>query len=218
MARPLRLIIFGRQGAGKGTQSTRLAQRFAIPHISTGDMLRAAAASGSEFGLQVKAIMDAGHLVSDEVMEGVVRQRLSEQDTRPGFLLDGYPRTPGQAEFLQGILAPDGVTLAIDLDVPESVVLDRITHRRVCSSCGTTYAVGDQSADSGVCAKCGGAVTQRADDSEESVRKRLALYAQQTEPLLNWFSDRGLLVTVDGVGEPDAIANRIVEAVQNGAM
>lgn len=218
MARPLRLIIFGRQGAGKGTQSTRLAQRFAIPHISTGDMLRAAAASGSEFGLQVKAIMDAGHLVSDEVMEGVVRQRLSEQDTGPGFLLDGYPRTPGQAEFLQGILAPDGVTLAIDLDVPESVVLDRITHRRVCSSCGTTYAVGDQSADSGVCAKCGGAVTQRADDSEESVRKRLALYAQQTEPLLNWFSDRGLLVTVDGVGEPDAIANRIVEAVQNGAM
>ncbi len=210
----LRLIVFGRQGAGKGTQASRLAAHYGIPHISTGDMLRAAVASGSELGRQVKEIMDSGSLVSDEVMEGVVRDRLAQPDAEPGFLLDGYPRTPGQAEFLQGLLAPDGVRLAIDLDVPEDVVVERITGRRVCTSCGTVYSLGrDESADTGVCAKCGGQVLQREDDTEEAVRKRLSLYATQTEPLLQWFRDRDLLVTVDGVGDPDEIAAELVRVI-----
>jgi len=210
----LRLIVFGRQGAGKGTQAMRLAEHYAIPHISTGDMLRAAAASGSEFGRQVKAIMDSGSLVSDEVMEGVVTERLAQPDAAAGFLLDGYPRTPGQAEFLQGLLAPEGVRLAINLEVPEDVVVERITGRRVCSTCGTTYAVGrDDAAATGVCTKCGGTVVQREDDTEEAVRKRLALYASSTEPLLAWFRERDLLVDVDGVGDPDEIAAALVRTI-----
>lgn len=217
MAPALRLIIFGRQGAGKGTQATRLAERFSIPHISTGDMLRASAATGSDFGLQVKAIMDAGGLVSDDIMEGVVRERLAQPDAETGFLLDGYPRTPGQAEFLNELLAPGGVDLAINLDVPEEVVVERITKRRVCESCGSTYSLGDASADSGACAKCGGVVSQRADDTEESVRKRLATYLAQTEPLMSWFGERNKLVTVNGVGDPDEIAAALVAAIESGA-
>lgn len=209
----LRLIIFGRQGAGKGTQSTRLAAHFGIPHISTGDMLRAAAATGSDFGRTVKSIMDSGGLVSDEIMEGVVRERLSMRDAEGGFLLDGYPRTPPQAEFLNDLLAPGGVDLAVNLEVPEDVVVERITRRRVCESCGTTYALGDESADTGTCVKCGGAVVQRADDTEESVRTRLATYQSQTEPLMDWFRQRGKLLEVDGVGDPDAIAAAMVDAI-----
>jgi adenylate kinase len=214
VAQAVRLIIFGRQGAGKGTQATRLAERYGVPHISTGDMLRAAVASGSPLGLQVKEIMDSGGLVSDDVMEGVVADRLAQPDAAAGFLLDGYPRTPGQAEFLQRILAPDGVRLAIDLDVPEDVVVERITGRRVCRSCGTTYSADrDESARTGVCAKCGGEVVQRDDDREDAVRKRLALYTDQTAPLLAWFSERGLLATVDGVGDPDEIAQKLAGVI-----
>jgi len=209
----LRLIIFGRQGAGKGTQSARLAAHFGIPHISTGDMLRASAATGSEFGRTVKAIMDDGGLVSDEIMEGVVRERLAMPDAGPGFLLDGYPRTQPQAEFLNSVLAPRGVDLAINLEVPEDVVVGRITRRRVCETCGTNYALGDESADSGSCVKCGGNVVQRADDTEDSVRKRLATYVAQTEPLLAWFAGQDKLVTVDGVGDPDVIAHALVSAI-----
>jgi adenylate kinase len=214
-AHAVRLIIFGRQGAGKGTQATRLAERYGVPHISTGDMLRAAVASGSELGLQVKEIMESGGMVSDEVMEGVVAERLAQPDAAAGFLLDGYPRTPGQAEFLQRILAPEGVQLAIDLDVPEDVVVGRITSRRVCSSCGTTYSTDrDESARTGVCAKCGGEVVQRDDDREDSVRKRLSLYNDQTAPLLAWFADHDLLVTVDGVGDPDDIAGKLGDVIE----
>lgn len=210
----LRLIVFGRQGAGKGTQATRLAEHYGIPHISTGDMLRAAVASGSDLGRKVREIMDAGSLVSDEIMEGVVAERLAQPDAEHGFLLDGYPRTPGQAEFLQELLAPDGVRLAIDLEVPEDVVVERITGRRVCSTCGTTYALGrDESATTGVCAKCGGTVLHREDDTEDAVRRRLALYAESTEPLLAWFRERGLLVEVDGVGDPDGIAAELVRII-----
>lgn len=212
-----RLIIFGRQGAGKGTQCVRLAGHFGIPHISTGDMLRAAAASGSEFGRQVKAIMDLGSLVSDEVMEGVVRERLAQPDAVNGFLLDGYPRTPPQAEFLNSVLAPNTVDMAINLDVPEDVVVERITRRRVCTNCGATYSVGDAAVDADVCDRCGsGPIVQRDDDSEESVRTRLDLYAVQTEPLLAWFDGRGQLVTVNGVGDPDQIAADLVRVIEAG--
>lgn len=213
-ARPVRLLVFGRQGAGKGTQAVRLAERYAVPHISTGDMLRAAVKDGTEFGLQAKAIMDAGQLVSDEVMLGIISERLAEPDAARGWLLDGFPRTEQQAKDLVALVGADGIDLALDLDVPESVVLERITTRRVCSECGTTYSLGrDESASSGVCAKCGGAVVQRDDDTEAAVRKRLDIYASQTLPAVRWFGERGLLVTVDGVGDPDEIAATLADAI-----
>jgi adenylate kinase len=202
----VRLIVFGRQGAGKGTQAARLAERYGVPHISTGDMLRLAAQEGTEFGRKAKEFMDAGQLLPDDVMLGVVSERLARPDAARGWLLDGFPRTPGQAQDLWDLVGDGGIDLAVDLDVPEDVVLGRIVARRVCSGCGTTYSVDrDESARTGRCEKCGGEVTQRADDTEDAVRARLAAYATQTEPLLAWYADRGLLVTVDGVGDPDAI-------------
>ncbi len=210
---PVRLIVFGRQGAGKGTQATRLATRYDIPHISTGDMLRAAVKEGTAFGLRAKEYMDAGQLLPDDVVLGLVSERLEEPDASRGWLLDGFPRTAGQAQDLQALVPDGGITLAVNLEVPEDVVVDRISSRRVCTDCGTIYSVSDDSGSSGVCAKCGGAVVQRDDDTEESVRKRLATYHEQTAPLLVWFEDQGLLATIDGVGEPDDIAVAVARAV-----
>lgn len=209
----VRLIVFGRQGAGKGTQASRLAQNHGIPHISTGDMLREAVREGTDFGKRAKEYMDAGQLLPDDVMLGLVSERLSRPDTSKGWLLDGFPRTAGQAEDLQGLVADGGITLAINLEVPEDVVVDRISSRRVCESCGTIYSVGDPSADSGKCAKCGGTVVQRDDDTEDAVRARLATYNEQTAPLLGWFEAQGLLANVDGVGSPDEVATRVGAAV-----
>ncbi len=210
---PVRLIVFGRQGAGKGTQATRLADRYGVPHISTGDMLRAAVKAGTEFGLRAKEIMDAGQLVSDEVMLGLVSERLAQPDAVNGWLLDGFPRTPQQAADLQQIVGEGGIDLAIDLQVPEEVVVERISSRRVCESCGTIYSVQSPPTVDWTCDKCGGKVVQRDDDTEESVRKRLALYNEQTAPLLAWFAEQGLLAEVDGVGDPDAITEKLVSVI-----
>lgn len=214
MSDGVRLIVFGRQGAGKGTQAARLAERYGVPHVSTGDMLRAAVAAGTEFGRKAKEYMDAGQLLPDDVVLGLVQERLAEPDARRGWLLDGFPRTPGQAQDLMDLVGDEGIDLAVDLDVPEDVVLGRITARRVCRGCGATYALGrDDSAATGRCERCGGEVVQRDDDREDAVRQRLALYDEQTAPLLAWFDERGLLITVDGVGEPDDITAALVEAV-----
>ena len=213
MSSSVRLIVFGRQGAGKGTQCALLTEHYSIPHISTGDMLRAAVASGTEFGMAAKAVMDAGGLVSDDIMKGIVADRLRESDAETGWLLDGFPRTPQQAEDLADVASPS-FDLAVNIEVPEDVVRERILNRRVCQSCGTTYSVGQESADTGVCGKCGGVVVQRADDTPESVDKRLSLYVQQTAPLLQWFEERGMLINVDGVGEPVAISTSIIAAVE----
>jgi len=205
----VRLIVFGRQGAGKGTQAVRLAERFGVPHISTGDMLRAAVKDGTEFGLLAKEIMDAGKLVSDEVMLGLVSERLGQPDAVRGWLLDGFPRTPQQAKDLQEIVGPGGIDLAINLEVAEDIVVERISSRRVCSNCGTNYSVDSPPTHDWICDKCGGEVVQRDDDTEESVRKRLSLYNEQTAPLLAWFAEQGLLADVDGVGDPDAITEKL---------
>lgn len=211
----VRLIVFGRQGAGKGTQCVRLAERYGVPHISTGDMLRAAAAEGTEFGLRAKEYMDAGQLLPDDIMLGVIEERLARPDADGGWLLDGFPRTPGQADGLTALLGDKGADLAIDLDVSEEVVVGRISGRRVCASCGAIYSVDSPPASGWTCDKCGGDVVQRADDTEESVRKRLAAYNEQTAPLLAWFDERDMLVTVDGVGDPDEISARIAAAVDS---
>lgn len=213
--RPVRLLIFGRQGAGKGTQASRLADHYGIVHISTGDMLRAAVKEGTELGRRAKAVMDAGQLVSDEIMLGIIDERLRESDAAAGWLLDGFPRTAEQAKGLTGIVGDDGVDLAINLEVPEDVVVERISSRRVCSNCGAIYSVSSPPATPGVCDKCGGEVVQRDDDTEASVRKRLSLYNEQTEPLLAVYEAQGLLATVDGVGDADAITSKLVEIIDD---
>ena len=209
----VRLIVFGRQGAGKGTQAVRLAERYGVPHISTGDMLRAAVKAGTGFGLLAKEIMDAGKLVSDEVMLGLVSERLGQPDAVCGWLLDGFPRTPQQAKDLQEIVGPDGIDLAINLEVAEDIVVARISSRRVCSNCGTNYSVDSPPTSNWTCDRCGGEVVQRDDDTEDSVRKRLSLYNEQTAPLLAWFDEQGLLAEVDGVGDPDAITEKLFAVI-----
>jgi adenylate kinase len=207
----MRLLIFGKQGAGKGTQAARLAAHHGIPHISTGDMFRAAVREGTAFGRKAKEYMDAGDLVPDEVVLGMVQERLAEPDAATGFLLDGFPRTKPQAEGLAGILGPGGLDAVVELLVPTDVVVDRISRRRVCLSCGATYeASSPPKGGWDVCDVCGkGPIVQRDDDREEAVRRRLDLYEQETAPLARWYADQGLLVPVDGVGSPDEVFARI---------
>lgn len=207
----IRLVIFGRQGAGKGTQSVRLAEHYGPPHISTGDMLREAANAGTPIGLEAKACMDAGRLLSDELMLGVVAERLAQPDVQErGFLLDGFPRTVPQAEALAGFADVD---LAIDLDVPEAVVLERMSSRRVCEGCGRIYSLSGPPRDDWTCEACGGKVVQRADDQPEAIASRLLAYKEQTVPTIEWFGERDELVTVDGLGTPDEVAARLIAAI-----
>lgn len=180
-----RLIVFGRQGAGKGTQCVRLGEHYGIPHISTGDMLREAVAAGTELGLKAKSLMDAGHLVPDDVMEGIVVERLAQDDARAGWLLDGYPRTLGQVEAMRRNLGEDFVDLAVNLDVPVDVVTERMLARG------------------------------RDDDTEEAIRRRLDLYEEQTAPVLGWFAERDRLVEVDGVGTEDEVFERLVKVIDD---
>jgi adenylate kinase len=211
-----RLVLLGRQGAGKGTQCVRLARHYVIPHISTGDMLRMAVREGTEFGVQAKKYMDEGQLLPDDVMIGIVQERLDREDTtNRGYILDGFPRTVGQAVALGGITGDAGkpLDLVLDLEVPEEVVVDRISKRRVCGDCGTNYSTDTPPRYDATCDNCGGEVVQRDDDTEEAIRHRLRLYAEQTEPLIAWYQERDLLAAVDGMGHPDEVTRRLIRAV-----
>ena len=210
-----RLVILGKQGAGKGTQCSRLARHYVVPHISTGDMFRAAVRQGTEFGRKAKEYMDAGELVPDEVVIGVVGERLEQDDTaNRGFILDGFPRNVKQAEALDALLAPVGLDLAIDLEVPTAIVLKRLASRRVCTTCGTNYSVDSPpTSSSGECDVCGGEVIQREDDTETAIARRLRIYEDETEPVLSWYLERDKLTTVDGTGTPDQVTARLVRAI-----
>ena len=192
------LVVLGKQGAGKGTQCVRLAEKYQIPHVSTGDILRAAVKAGSAIGLEVKAVMDAGQLVNDDLIMRVVADRLNAPDAATGALLDGCTRTLAQAEALETLLGEQGVSLVLNLDVPTELVTSRLSARRVCQECGTIYTDSDVSAISGTCEKCGGDVVQRIDDTPEAIRTRLEAYERDTAPLLDFYAQRGLLVTVNG--------------------
>lgn len=213
-----RLIILGRQGAGKGTQCVRLSRHFVVPHISTGDMLRAAVRERTELGLMAKEVMDAGGLVSDDIMIGIVRDRLSapDADTR-GYILDGFPRTIEQAVALDGICDDLGkpIDVVLDLNVPREIVLERISSRRVCRDCGTNYTASGNEPSPWICDVCGGDVMQRDDDTPESVNRRLDLYEEQTFPLIKHYGDQNRLSVVNGVGQPDAVFERLVKAVEH---
>lgn len=210
-----RLVMLGRQGAGKGTQCARLGKHFGEPHISTGDMLRAAAAAGTPFGLKVKEIMDAGGLVSDDVMIGVIEERLDLPDASRGYILDGFPRTVPQGEQLEVITAGRPLDVVINLDVPEEVVVGRITKRRVCSTCGTNYSTDEPPTQGWTCDVCGGEVVQRPDDTKEAVMERLALYASETLPLVPFYEAKGILLEVDGLGDADDVTARLIVAVDD---
>jgi adenylate kinase len=202
-----RMLILGKQGAGKGTQAVRLSRHYVVPHISTGDTFRAAVRSGSEFGQLAKQYLDAGDLVPDDVVIGVVRERLTHADTsHRGFILDGFPRTVGQAEALVEILAPRGLDLAVDLEIDTSHVLRRLASRRVCSDCGANYSVPDNPPRvRDICDVCGGEVLQRDDDTD--------IYERQTAPLIQWYEEQELLAPIDALGTADEVTERIVAEV-----
>jgi adenylate kinase len=211
-----RLILLGRQGAGKGTQCVRLSRHYVVPHISTGDMLRAAVRERTELGLAAKEVMDAGGLVGDEIMIGIVDDRLRRSDAQTrGYILDGFPRTVAQAEALDKITLDRPIQAVVDLDVPRDTVLARISARRVCRDCGTNYTATGTERQPWICEVCGGDVMQRDDDTPDAVNRRLDLYETQTSPLIAYYESQQRLVVVDGVGDPDDVFGRLTAAVDD---
>jgi adenylate kinase len=204
-------VLLGPQGAGKGTQCARLAAALGLLHLSTGDLLREAVRDRTPLGRAVQGRLARGELVPDELMVAVVLERLdSLPASTKGYLLDGFPRTVAQADAL--VAAEGPVDAAVALEVPDEVVLDRLTARRVCPECGWVTTT-DSAIAIVACRHCGGTAVRRADDTDDAIRRRLALYESQTRPLVDWFDHRGLLVTVDGVGDPDAVFERILGAL-----
>ena len=198
------MVILGPPGAGKGTQASRLARHYDVPKVSTGDILRESAAAGTTLGLEARARIDLGHLVSDEVAIAIVRERLARQDVALGFILDGFPRTVPQAEALDEMMQRRSPLTVLHLVVPVEVLVGRLHARRICGVCGTN--ADPTKPDVGVCANCGGTLVTRADDDERVVRNRLQIYEDQTAPLVNYYRDRPTFFTIDGNQAPDAVA------------
>ena len=210
----VRLVVLGKQGAGKGTQCVRLSHHYVVPHVSTGDMLRSEVKSRSALGQRAQALMDRGELLPDDLVMEMVGTRLSERDTQGrGFVLDGCPRTIGQAQWLQKLVNPSGLDMVIDLQVPISLVMKRLASRRVCVDCGANYSTAAPPLANWTCDVCGGEVVQREDDTEEAIERRLNLYEVETAPLLDYYEQQGLLVAVNGTGNPDAVTRRVVSAI-----
>jgi len=208
----MRLILLGPPGAGKGTQAVRIAERLGVPHIATGDLLRFAVAWETEIGMRAKSYMDEGELVPDEIVLELLRARLLEDDASKGFVMDGFPRTPGQADALEANLAEIGHKLdeVISLEVPDEMIVQRLGSRWSCPTCGRAY---NRPADNGgVCDREGMKLFQRPDDRPEVIRKRLLVFHAQTAPLIEYYEERGLLVHVSGVGTLEQVEERIAAA------
>ncbi|MCA1042169.1 adenylate kinase [Bacillus infantis] len=200
----MNLVLMGLPGAGKGTQAEKIVEKYGIPHISTGDMFRAAIKEGTELGLEAKSFMDKGELVPDQVTIGIVRERLSKEDCNKGFLLDGFPRTVAQADALEDILSElkKKIDYVINIDVDQSILMERLTGRRICKNCGATYhLVFNPPAKADECDRCGGELYQRADDNAETVKNRLDVNIKQTKPLLDFYETKGYLRNIDGQQE-----------------
>ena len=196
----MKLIFLGAPGAGKGTQAEIVSKHLNIPTISTGNIIRESLKNGTEMGLKAKSYMDEGKLVPDEVVIGIIKERLANDDCKNGFILDGFPRTIAQADALSDM----GINIdkVIDIDVKDEEILKRLSGRRVCGTCGSSYHIIYKKPDKeGVCNNCGGELVQRKDDSEETIKERLAVYHEQTEPLKNYYAEKGILSTVEGQDE-----------------
>lgn len=210
----LPLIILGPPGAGKGTQAARFAARHEIPKISTGDILREAVQSGTEIGLRAKASMDRGELVGDDLVIGIVEERLRRPDARVGFILDGFPRTVPQAKSLDAIMTDRSSMIVVDIVVPVDELVRRLTIRLVCSACGANAEPGQTASP---CVRCGGTLMQRSDDTGSVVRERLQVYNRQTRPLVEYYRSRPTFCSIDGAQPPDQVAMAIEGAVKVAA-
>ena len=204
----VRLVMLGPPGAGKGTQAEKFARSRGVPRISTGDILREAVQAGTEMGRAAREVMDAGRLVGDDIMIGIVRERLSRPDTRAGFVLEGFPRTVAQAQALDSLIDEVAPLVVVDVEVPEDVLVRRLQIRRICSTCGWTAPPGTT-----VCAKCGGSLVQRTDDNEAVVRERLAVYARSTQTIVDFYQSRNTFRSVDGDQTEDSVAADLSAAV-----
>ncbi len=211
----LRVVMLGRQGSGKGTQGVHLSSLLVVPHISTGNLLRQAAHSGTQAGAALEETIERGDLVDDEVVVPLISDRLGRADTRAGgFVLDGFPRTITQAHALSDILGDDGLDRAVVIDVPIGVATTRLLARRVCAGCGRMYSVEKaRGLETWTCGACGGEVHRRSDDTEETVRRRLEIYDHQAEPILDWFRQRDLLLVVNGVGSSEDVFFRLLSGL-----
>jgi adenylate kinase len=208
----LNLLMLGPPGAGKGTQAERFARERGIPKISTGDILREAVATRTEIGQRAKAVMDRGELVGDDVMIGIVRERLERDDARSGFVLDGFPRTVAQASALDGIMVERDPLIVVDIVVPETELVRRLGTRSICRLCGTGASVG--STVGAACAKCGGRLVQRTDDNQAVVLERLKVYHSQSEPLVEYYRVRPTFRSIDGAQAPDRVAADLAAAIE----
>ena len=213
----MKIVMLGAPGAGKGTQAINIAKEYDIPHVSTGDIFRANMKNGTELGNKAKEYMDAGKLVPDELTISMLLDRISQEDCRKGYVLDGFPRTIPQAESLKEALSKrnEAIDFAIDIEVPDEVIEERMTGRRSCPACGATYhLVFNPSSREGVCDACGAALVQRADDQPETVKKRLAVYHEQTKPLIDYYEREGVLKCIDGTQKPEDVFAAITEVLK----
>ena len=214
----MQLLLMGPPGAGKGTQAAELVKKFQIPHISTGDMFRAAVKEGTELGKQAKACMDSGKLVPDEVTIGIVKERLAKDDCKQGFILDGFPRTVEQADALNGILAELGMKLTrvLNIHVPAEDLIERAIGRRICKKCGATYHVKfNPTKSDGVCDNCGGELYQRKDDNEETMKNRLSVYEASTKPLIDYYAKAGIYTEIDGRRPIEKVTEELVSVLSS---
>lgn len=213
----MRLVILGPPGAGKGTQASAIVKKYNIPHISTGDIFRANIKAGTELGKKAKTYMDKGLLVPDELVVSIVKDRLTEEDCKDGFLLDGFPRTVNQAEALDKELNEMGLKLdrVINMDVEKDILIERAIGRRICRNCGATYHIKfNPPQREGVCDNCKGELFQRDDDKVETVEKRIEVYIEETKPLIDYYMKKGLLLNIDGSKSIDAIFEEIVNHLE----
>ncbi|EGQ2874813.1 adenylate kinase [Staphylococcus pseudintermedius] len=214
----MNIILMGLPGAGKGTQASEIIKKYPIPHISTGDMFRKAIKDETELGKEAKSYMDRGELVPDEVTVGIVKERISEDDAKKGFLLDGFPRTIEQAETLNSILEELGRTIdaVVNIEVPEEELMNRLTGRRICETCGTTYhLVFNPPKVEGICDIDGGKLYQREDDNPETVANRLEVNVKQSKPILEFYNQKGLLKNIDGSKHIDEVTSDVIEILES---